>query len=96
MPSYKYRITVEPLAEGEEAVKAPVAFEVENHDDILKIVETLKGRKDIGFDERTTLEFIVGLKLFSEVMMRNRKHWLFEPLRDGFKSFMLRLKKGAS
>ncbi|VFS56316.1 Domain of Uncharacterised Function with PDB structure [Leminorella grimontii] len=51
MPSYKYRITVEPLAEGGEAVKAPVAFEVENHDDILKIVETLKGRKDIGFDE---------------------------------------------
>lgn len=94
MPSYKYRITVAPLAEGEEPVKAPVTFDVENHDDILKIAEMLKAREDIGFDERTTLEFTVGLKLFSEVMMRNRKHRLFEPLRDSFKQFMMGLKKG--
>ncbi|SQI36177.1 Domain of Uncharacterised Function with PDB structure [Leminorella richardii] len=94
MPSHKYRVTLEPLNDSGESVESPVTFEVENHDDIIKIVNMLKTREDIGFDEQTTLEFTVGLKLFSEVMMKHRKHWLFEPLKDSFKSFMMGLKKG--
>ena len=43
MPGYRYRITVEPIADrkGEPIDKAPISFEVENHDEILSIVERL-------------------------------------------------------
>lgn len=96
MSGYRYRITVEPLNDkkGEPLDLPPVSFEVENHDEILSIIEAIKARDDLGFDEKTATSFAVGLKLFSEVMMENRKHPLFEPLRDSFRDFMMLLKKG--
>ena len=56
------------------------------------------GHREVGENSPLADEahaaFAVGLKLFSEVMMENRKHPLFEPLRDSFKAFMIGLKKG--
>lgn len=97
MPGYRYRITVEPLTDrkGEEMNKAPVIFEVEDHDEILGIIERLQAREDLDFGKDKTAAFAVGLKLFSETMMENRKHPLFEPLRGTFKDFMINLKKGS-
>ncbi|CNE89425.1 DUF3861 domain-containing protein [Yersinia mollaretii] len=97
MPGYRYRITVEPLTDrkGEPVDKAPVIFEVENHDEILGIIERLQAREDLNFGKDKTAAFAVGLKLFSETMMENRKHPLFAPLRTAFMEFMTLLKKGS-
>ncbi|CNI70341.1 DUF3861 domain-containing protein [Yersinia mollaretii] len=97
MPGYRYRITVEPLTDrkGEPVDKAPVTFEVENHDEILGIIERLQAREDLNFGKDKTAAFAVGLKLFSETMMENRKHPLFAPLRTAFMEFMTLLKKGS-
>ena len=96
MPGHRFRITVEALSDrkGAPVEKTPLVFEVENHDDILDIVERIQGREDLAFGQEKSAAFAVGLKLFSEVMIENRKHPVFAPLRDAFKAFMVGLKKG--
>lgn len=96
MPGHRFRITVEALNDrkGEPVDKAPLSFEVENHDDILGIVERIKAREDLNFGDNNSAAFAVGLKLFSEVMIENHKHPVFAPLREAFKEFMMGLKKG--
>ncbi len=48
-----------------------------NHDDILEIVERIRARDDLNFGPEQSAAFAVGLKLFSEVMIENRKHPVF-------------------
>lgn len=94
MSSYKYRITVEPVAEEQNSAKQdnqPLSFEVETHDDIISIVNRLRCRTDLDPDFAES--FGVGLKLFGEVMLKNRTNALFEPLIPHFKEFMTRLKQ---
>ena len=98
MPGYRYRITIEPLTDrkGEAIDKAPVTFEAKNHDEILGIIERLQAREDLNFGQEKTAAFALGLKLFSETMMENRKHPIFSPLRTAFMDFMINLKKGST
>jgi hypothetical protein len=67
-------------------------FEVGNHDDIFAIVDKIKQRQD--FDEDQAAAFAVGLKLFSEVMLKQRKNPLFDEFRPHFMQFMKQLKQG--
>ena len=89
-----YRITVEYLKDvkGETVEKEPLTFEATNHDEILRIVERIQ-KKGL-FDEAEAAAFGVGLKLFGEVMLNNKDHDLFKPLRPAFREFMHGLKKG--
>ncbi|EKN4134035.1 DUF3861 domain-containing protein [Yersinia enterocolitica] len=98
MSGYRYRITIEPLTDrkGEPLDKEPVTFEAENHDEILGIIERLQAREDLDFGKEKTAAFALGLKLFSETMMENRKHPVFAPLRTAFMDFMTNLKKGST
>jgi hypothetical protein len=97
MPGYRYRITVEPLTDkkGQVLEMPTLVFEAENHDEILSIVNRLQQREDLGFGVEKTAAFALGLKLFSETMMENRRHPLFAPLRTAFMDFMSLLKKGS-
>jgi uncharacterized protein DUF3861 len=96
MKQHQYRITLEHLADpqGRPSNRPPLQFEVGNHDDIIAIVERLRGRSDIKPDEAAALG--VGLKLFGEVMLANKDHALFSSLRPHFAKFMKDLKKGPS
>lgn len=96
MAGYRYRVTVEPLVDrkGEPLQQETLVFEVENHDEILGIVERMRAREDLDFGAEKTASLAVGLKLFSEVMIEHRRHPLFAPLRDVWKAFMINLKKG--
>lgn len=93
MKQHRYRITVEPLADakGAPSTHQPLQFEVGNHDDIIAIVERMRGREDLPEDAATALA--VGLKLFSEVMLEHREHPLFSSFREPFVQFMQTLKK---
>ena len=96
MPGHRFNITVEALSDrqGNPVETAPRSVEVSNHDDILEIVERIRARDDLNFGPEQSAAFAVGLKLFSEVMIENRKHPVFAPLREAFKEFMVGLKKG--
>lgn len=88
----RYRLTLELLEKtnGEKSDREPLNIEVLNHDEIFSIIERIK-QKNL-FDDAASTEFAVGLKLFSEVMLRHRSHPLFEELAPAFGAFMTKLK----
>src|SRR5438045_1587502 len=88
----KYKISLQEieLKDGTQSGKS-VDFEFENHDDIMNLIE--RNRNSGRFrDENEDAEFIVGLKLFSEVMLRNKNNPLFEDFLPAFGQFMKKLK----
>ncbi|MDH7912238.1 DUF3861 domain-containing protein [Winogradskyella sp. SYSU M77433] len=88
----KYSINLKELVLKDESVaEKNLEFEFENHDNIFNIIDILKA-KNLFDNDNESVEFAVGLKLFSEVMLKNRKHELFEDFFPHFSDFMKKLK----
>ena len=89
-----YKITLEHInnPKGNE-LQQPVIVEFDNHDNLFNIINILKEKNHFN-DENQSVEFAIGLKLFSEVMLRNKANPLFEEMLPAFKEFMGKLKKG--
>jgi hypothetical protein len=89
----KYRLNLEYLSASREEIILPklIELEFENHDNIFSIIETLRA-KNIFDNENQAAEFAIGLKLFSEVMIKNKDLPLFEEFLPAFSSFMKKLK----
>ena len=87
---YKILLQEIELKDGTQPEKS-IEFEFENHDNILSLIEITKD-SDRFENKSDNTEFIVGLKLFSEVMLRNRSNPLFEDFAPSFKAFMNKLK----
>lgn len=89
----KYHLTLTYQGNNDEASSDQKSLELdfENHDEIFDIIEKVK-QKDPFSDEQQSIEFALGLKMFSEIMLKNRKHKLFEELNPAFGIFMKRLK----
>ena len=88
-----YKFTIEHLedSKGNNIEANPLVFETKNHDDIFKIVEKMKGKMQL--DDQDTKALVIGLKLFSEVMLKNKDSKPFKELLPHFKDFMKELKK---
>lgn len=71
--------------------KEPIEFLFQNHDDVFNIVDVLT-EKDLFEDKSQTVQFAIGLKLFGDVMMKNKDHELFSEMRPVFIEFMKKLK----
>ncbi|MCJ1960474.1 DUF3861 domain-containing protein [Novosphingobium mangrovi (ex Hu et al. 2023)] len=89
---HSYRITVEPIPapESEAAPSGPVTFEVTNHDEILGLIPRIEAKAFLPREEAA--EFLVGVKLFSEVLLRHRRDPLFAPLLPHVAAFMKAMK----
>lgn len=92
MKQHRYRITVEYIADpdGHPQQREPLVFEAGSHDEILGIVEL--ARKSRLMDEQTMAPFVVGQKLFGEVVMENRGNPLFADFWPHFLEFMKKFK----
>jgi hypothetical protein len=90
----KYRLTLEQieLINGEPGTHKLLQLEFMNHDELFSIIERIQ-KKNLFADDNQSVEFAIGLKLFSEVMLRHRKHPLFEELAPSFRTFMEKLKQ---
>ena len=90
---HRYRITVEHLSDpkGNASAHEPLVFEAGNHDDILAIVKMVRERK-LFEDDEITASFIVGQKLFGEVMLKDRKNPLFTEFWPNFLAFVKKMK----
>ncbi|GAA4165820.1 DUF3861 domain-containing protein [Chryseobacterium ginsenosidimutans] len=90
--SNKYHLELKELSlkDGSGGTKT-LEFDFENHDDIFQILDVIKS-KNIFSNEQTAREFALGLKLFTEVMLKNKQHHLFEELRPSIMEFMKKLK----
>ena len=87
---YKIQLQELELKDGTQSGKT-IEFEFENHDNILNLIEQTTNNKRFESESENT-EFILGLKLFSEVMLRNRSNPLFEEFLPAFGVFMKKLK----
>jgi hypothetical protein len=86
---YRYRITVEMLS-PEPATSTPLQFETENHDDIIAIAKRMNGRFDL--DEESAKSMVIGMKLFSEIILKNRAREPFATLRPAIADFIKAVK----
>jgi hypothetical protein len=90
--THKYHLTLTGLPAGSaDGTGKIIEFDFENHDEIFQIIDRLREKNPFDNPDQMT-EFAIGLKLFSEVMIKNRKHPLFEELGPAFGNFMKRLK----
>ncbi len=89
----KYQLILKEisLAKEEDVKNEALEFEFDNHDNLFEIIKTIKS-KNIFEDEQQSAEFAIGLKMFSEVMIKNRDNALFTELFPVFGSFMRKLK----
>ncbi len=88
----KYQLHLQELElkDGNEGSQK-LDFEFSNHDDLFKIFEVVKSKK-LFENEVTNYEFALGLKLFTEVIITQKEHPLFEELRPEILKFMKKLK----
>lgn len=89
----KYQLILKEiaLAKEEDIKNESLEFEFDNHDNLFEIIKTIKS-KNIFEDDQQSAEFAIGLKMFSEVMIKNRDNPLFTELFPVFGSFMRKLK----
>lgn len=89
---HRYRITLEHLTAPKEDVPLhePLRFEVANHDDLFAIIE--RSRTKGMFDDETITALALGMKLFSEVMLKQRSHPLFDEIAAPMRDFIGRYK----
>ena len=93
MREHRYRITVEHVATASpsQVQHAPLQFESGNHDDIFSIID--KARSKGHFDDDTSAALILGLKLFADVMIKQRKHALFAEIALPMREFIGKLNR---
>ncbi|PHR97047.1 MAG: hypothetical protein COA80_08155 [Leeuwenhoekiella sp.] len=89
--SYKLTLEQKSILKEEKKVHHALQLEFSNHDELFEIVEKIKSKQLFDSDGES-VEFALGLKLFTEVMLRNKKHPLFEDLRPHIADFMKKLK----
>ena len=92
MHGHRYRVTIEhtgTLRDGMD--KQPeLVFEAVNHDEIIGIVQRIRDSGHYSEDEAASIG--IGLKLFSEVMLKRKDDPLFTALRPAISSFIGGLK----
>lgn len=91
--SNKYYLTLslKEYANGENEPAKELGIEFDNHDEIFGIIDRIKD-KNIFANESEAIQFTLGLKLFSEIKLKNRKNPLFDELNEVFPVFMKKLK----
>jgi len=91
--AYQYKLTLEGLntPNNNTEADARLEFSFANHDDIFGIIARTKD-KVLLEEPNDAIEFAVGLKLFTEVMLRNRGNALFEEFAPAVGAFMKKLK----
>ena len=88
---YHLTLTSQQYANGETAPVKALEFDFTNHDEVFSTIERIREKNPFNDIDQAT-EFALGLKLFSEVMIRNRNNPLFAELKDAFPLFMKKLK----
>ncbi|KQR72351.1 DUF3861 domain-containing protein [Pedobacter sp. Leaf176] len=88
-----YKLTLEEisLAKESDGINSPLVLEFDNHDNIFNIISAVKS-KGIFDDENQSVEFAIGLKMLTEVMLKNRENEIFKEFQPAIGEFMKKLK----
>ena len=87
-----YKVTLEHIySPADEDLHRRVEVVFDNHDNLFNVIDKVQD-KDLFSDMGQSTEFAIGLKMFSEVMLKNKDNPLFEEFLPSFKDFMKKLK----
>ena len=94
--AHQYKLDLERIASPDlsDLPEDKLTLTFTNHDNLFEILEKIKARN--LFDENTSTEFVIGLKLLGEVLIRNRDHPLFSEFKEAYGDFMKKLKSGGN
>jgi len=89
----KYKLTLEEisLAKEDDVKNDALTLEFDNHDNLFNIINVVKS-KAIFNDEQQSMEFAISLKMFTEIILKNRDNELFKDLQPAIAEFMKKLK----
>ena len=95
MKNHKYKISVSHIEDkdGNPVTGHSFDFITTNHDEIIETIGRIRDTKQFEGDDAAA--FAVGLKLFGEVMLKNKGNPLFTEFRPHFVEFMKKLKSSA-
>lgn len=95
--NHTYSLTLEYVSDknGDAVSQDELSLTFENHDNLFEIITRMKN-SDLFQNQNEAVEMAVGMKMFSEVMLRNRKHPLFEEMLPAFGDFMKKLKESVA
>lgn len=88
---YKLKLQATQLKNEVEGELPILELAFENHDNIFGIIERTIPKQLFSSDEETA-EFVIGLKLFSEVVLRHKDNPFFEKIKPAIAAFMKKLK----
>lgn len=88
---YKIQIEETVLKDGSNPSKS-IEFQIQNHDNLFDLIDLVKG-SELFEQKSENIEMLLGIKLFSEVMLRNRTNPLFSEFAPAFKEFMKKYKE---
>ena len=93
MNSYRYKVTVEQVADekGQAVDGRSLMFESACHDDLLGLVERVREKRVVA-NANASAAMIVGLKLFGEIALAERKNPMFAEVHAALGSFIQALK----
>ncbi|MEN3929587.1 DUF3861 domain-containing protein [Microvirga sp. W0021] len=94
MKQNHYKITVEQQhdKDGNAVSGKQIAFNARNHDDLLFVVEKIKGLNIANAEDSTAMA--VGLKLFTEIVLENKNEPVFKELFPLVRDIMQHIKSG--
>jgi hypothetical protein len=85
---YKYRVNLIPIAHVTETKR--LSFTITTHDNLFELLPLIQNK--LRLDAASEQAFVLGLKMFSEITLKNRAHPLFKQLRLPLKEMMTILK----
>ena len=94
MNSYRYRVTVEQIADGKgQPVEGErsLVFEAACHNELLGIVDRVREKRVVA-NANAAAAMVVGLKLFGEVVIAERKEPMFAEVHAALGTFIRGLK----
>lgn len=94
MKQHTYEVTLKHIADAQgnpSNYTDTLSFNTYNHDDIFKVLQVIQNSQML--DAEAAKSFVVGLKLFSEVMLEHKNLPLFKDFMPHFGQFMKALKQ---
>ncbi|HRB57836.1 MAG TPA: DUF3861 domain-containing protein [Acinetobacter johnsonii] len=94
MKQHTYEVTLKHIADAQgnpSTYTDTLSFNSYNHDDIFKVLQVIQYSQML--DDEAAKSFVVGLKLFSEVMLEHKNLPLFKNFMPHFGQFMKALKQ---
>ena len=89
--SYILALELSAYANGSITPAKKMEISVTNHDELFSIIERIS-EKNLFDEPQQSAELAIGLKLFTEVTLKNRHHPLFEELAPAIATFIKKLK----